>query len=365
MPAAGVPQGIHYTDGAFADTQDGGRSFGVEEKRVSLVIPGLNCSRTIRQCLTAALSVLHEGRSGLEEIIFVDDGSTDDTARIVAEYPVRYLSGRKGGPGSARNVGWRAAQSDLIWFVDSDCVARPDALACLVPHLEDPTVAGGGGSYDNLCPHSLLALMIHEEIIQRHLAMGPEVDFLAGFNVLYRRRVLEEAGGFDEHLFNGPGRPGAEEAELAYRIHAAGHLLRFEPRSKVGHYHPTVLRRYLRSQRIHGYFRVNLHLRHPHTGAGDTYSSIVDHVQPPLALLSLPAAALAFLPAWRFLAVVPLVLLLLAQIPLAAKLCRRLRQVRYLAFVPLGFIRAYWRGIGMAHAIFAQLVRHLRGQRYQ
>ena len=193
--------------------------------------------------------------------------------------------------------------------------------------------------------------------------MSTEVNFLAGFNVLYRKAVLREMGGFDERLFNGPGKPGAEEAELAYRIHAAGHVLHFEPRSKVGHFHPTVLRRYVRSQRIHGYFRVNLHLCHPRTGAGDAYSSIVDHIQPPLALFSLLAALLVLLPAGRWLAAVPAILLLLAQIPLTARLCRRLRQARYLAFAPLGFIRAYWRGFGMAYATLAHLTRRIRGQR--
>src|SRR5437870_415228 len=113
---------------------------------VSLVIPGRNCSRTIRECLNAVVPLLSDPRNRLGEIIFVDDGSTDDTARIVAEFPVRYLKGPGGGPGAARNIGWRAATSPLIWFIDSDCVAEPDALPLLLAKIDNAQVAGVGGS---------------------------------------------------------------------------------------------------------------------------------------------------------------------------------------------------------------------------
>src|SRR6056297_2753122 len=123
----------------------------------------------------------------LKEIIFVDDGSTDSTAEIASRYPVRIIQGTGQGPGAARNLGWQAADSELIWFIDSDCVAEPDALEQLLRHMNDPQVAGVGGSYANLYPDSLVATLIHEEIVARHRRMKREVDFLGGFNVLYRR----------------------------------------------------------------------------------------------------------------------------------------------------------------------------------
>ena len=117
---------------------------------VSLLIPGRNCAATISDCLAAVVPMI--GETPLGEIIFVDDGSRDNTAQIVTDYPVQYIRGEGRGAGSARNIGWRAAENPLVWFVDSDCVADPDALTLLLPHLDDPKVAAVSGS----CPSESL-----------------------------------------------------------------------------------------------------------------------------------------------------------------------------------------------------------------
>jgi len=153
----------------------------IQNPTVSLVIPGRNCAETLEKCLNSVVPLLERGE--LQEILFVDDGSTDNTAEIARRYPVQVITGAGGGPGAARNLGWRQAQGASIWFIDSDCVAEPDALQKLLLHLNDPEVAGVGGSYANLYPDSLLATLIHEEIIARHRRMPQEVNFLGGFNV--------------------------------------------------------------------------------------------------------------------------------------------------------------------------------------
>jgi len=221
--------------------------------------------------------------------------------------------------------------------------------------VEEPQVAGVGGSYGNMRPGSLRACLIHEEIVERHSAMGPEVDFLGSFNVLYKHQVLEHMGGFDECHFNGPGSPGAEDAALAYRLRKAGYVLRFVPQSQVKHYYPTTLRRYLRSQMHHGYWRVALYSQYPAQGVGDSYSGLVDHAQPPLALLLVVLLPLLACPStW------PLIcsfagLLLLLQVPMTFRLLRRTRQWRYLLFAPMSLTRAWARGIGMVTGLWAVL----------
>lgn len=323
---------------------------------VTLAVPARDAAATLGRCLAAAAALLDGG--GLAEIVVVDDGSRDDTAAIAARHPARVLRTRGLGRGAARNLGWRQARTPLVWFLDADCVPAADALSLLLPHLEEPSVAAVGGSYDNMSPDSLVASLIHEEIVERHRRMRQEVDFLATFNVVYRRSVLEQLGGFDERYLR------AQDAELAFRVKAAGGRLRFEPRSRVKHFHVTSLSPYLRAQRDQGYWRVWLYADHPRRAGGDAYSGGSDHVQPPLAVLAAALApALLLPPPWRWAPLVPLLGLAAAQVPMTVRLLRATRRARFLLFAPFSAVRAFARGFGMTHAAVAVLAGRLRGRR--
>ena len=76
---------------------------------VTLVIPGRNAADTLRPCLEAVVSMLERGE--LAEIIFVDDGSTDETAKIAAEFPVRCVEGPARGPGGHAKLTHREGKS--------------------------------------------------------------------------------------------------------------------------------------------------------------------------------------------------------------------------------------------------------------
>jgi GT2 family glycosyltransferase len=321
---------------------------GATPRSVTLVIPARNAAATLRPCLEAVVPLL--GRGALCEIVLVDDGSSDATAEIARNFPVRYLRGEGRGPGHARNLGWRAAQTPLVWFVDSDCVAEPDALDLLREALIEADVAAAGGSYGNMRPGSLLATLIHEEIVERHRSMGRDVDFLATFNVLYRRAVLEQVGGFDERFLK------AQDAELAFRVRRAGFRLQFEPRSRVHHFHEDRLARYLQVQRRQGYWRAWLYLEHADRAAGDSYSGLADHMQPLLALAVLGLLPLAAVDAVRAGWLAALGGLLVAQLPMTVRLLRRTGRLALWSHAPLGFARAFARGIGLAHGTLAALL---------
>lgn len=321
---------------------------------VSLVIPGRNCASTLRRCLDSVVPRLHAGE--LAEIIFVDDGSADETSQIASEYPVRVISATGQGPGAARNLGWRAATSDWIWFIDSDCVAHSDALHWLKLRVHESDMQGVGGSYSNLFPESLLARLIHEEIAARHEQMSDEVDFLGGFNVLYRRTALEAARGFDEADVNGPGRPGAEDCDLSFRIIRGGGRLGFEKRSLVGHHHPRSLRRYLRSQFVHGYWRIRLYARHQGKLKGDSYSGGLDHLQPVLATLALASSGLIWSRPGLGLFLASSVATVGCGVPIWRQLHRR-RVSGSLYFLPICAIRSVARALGALSGAVSCLLR--------
>ena len=328
---------------------------------VTLVIPARDAMRAIGDCLDAAIAVRDRAGSRLARVILVDDGSKDATVAEAERRGIEVLRSGGRGAGAARNQGFRAATTELVWFVDSDCVSAPDALERLLPHLDDRAVGGVGGTYGIAPGATLLERLIHEEIMVRHARMSADTNFLATYNVLYRRAVLDALDGFDERYLKG------QDAEFAFRVLEAGHRLRFERASVVRHFHADRLSRYLRVQRGQGYWRVALHLEHRGHAGGDSYSSLLDHVQPFAAAALAPALLLAIagiaqgddellgnVARVRVITAAPLValivLLLVAQLPMAFAMARR-EGAAMLAFIPLGAIRAVWRAAGLVAGV--------------
>jgi cellulose synthase/poly-beta-1,6-N-acetylglucosamine synthase-like glycosyltransferase len=278
------------------------------------------------------------------EVVVVDDGSTDDTERTVRQYPLRYLCQDNAGPASARNRGWHTATGEIVCFTDSDCVPARDWVSRLVQEYVSDQIAGVGGTYDIANANSLLAICIHEEIVQRHLRMPRDVNYLGAFNVSYRRAVLEEVGGFDESY----GMASGEDNDLAYSVVKRGYSLVFTRDARVAHYHPDDLLRYLRRQFWHGYWRMKVYHNHPHMAGGDCYGNLLDFVQPPLSLASLVILPLVFVsPIVACLMSIVLITEMALQFPMAMAIVKRTRQIKHVALVPSTFLRGYMRGLGM------------------
>ena len=320
------------------------------KNEVTAIIPARDAAATLEACLDSLLVILSRPDSRLVRVLLVDDGSRDETAAIARLRGVEVLQSGGRGAGAARNAGIAAVETPLVWFVDADCVAFPDALDHLLPHLEDPEVAAAGGTYAIAPDATLLERLIHEEIQVRHDRMPEEVDFLATFDVVYRRGVLDVVGGFDERYLKG------QDADLAFRVVEAGHRLRFDRRSRVRHHHADRILRYLKVQRQQGYWRVALHLEHRGRG-GNAYSGPLDHLQPFVAAALPPSLlALAWPPLGPAVPATILLLLILMQVPMAHAMVRRVGWAMGW-FVLLGTIRAIWRAAGLVQGVLDRLLR--------
>lgn len=197
---------------------------------VSIVIPTRN--RAAR--LSRLLDALARQTTAAEdfEVVIVDDGSTDETAEVIASVTkrghlrLRSASGGGDGPAAARNRGWRLAEGPLIAFTDDDCEPAPDWLERGLAAwggdemrivqgrtLPNPTDAAGAGP------------------LARTKRIEEASPFFQTCNVFYARELLERLGGFDESY----RRPAGEDSDLGWRALEAGASRYFEPAAIVHH----------------------------------------------------------------------------------------------------------------------------------
>jgi GT2 family glycosyltransferase len=167
------------------------------------------------------------------EVIVVDDASDDGTAGLLQreegrpELDLRVLRrGAQGGPGMARNVGWRACQAPLVAFIDDDCVASPGWLEAALEASSDNPGAIVQGRTDPAPAEEAAASPFSYTIDVRQL--GPHYETC---NILYPRSLLERLGGFDTDAFP----LGGEDCDLAWRAIESGAETVFAPDARVFH----------------------------------------------------------------------------------------------------------------------------------
>jgi hypothetical protein len=184
---------------------------------LSVIVPVHDGAATLPRCLDALLA----DAANRAEVIVVDDGSRDESARIAAERGARGIRlERNQGAGPARNAGARAARGDVLVFVDADVAVHPGTLRALERHLaEHPACAAVFGSYDAepAAPGlvSRYRNLLHHFVHQRSGTRASH--FWAGLGAI-RRTAFDAVGGFDEGRF----ARATEDVELGYRLRAQG-----------------------------------------------------------------------------------------------------------------------------------------------
>lgn len=114
----------------------------VDEPEISVIVPMYNAAKYIAATLSSLLKQQFEDF----EIIVVDDGSTDDSAKIVQHFffdrRIKYTKKENGGTGSALNVGHSLARGKYITRCSADNIYFPDFLSTLVSAIEQLNTDG-------------------------------------------------------------------------------------------------------------------------------------------------------------------------------------------------------------------------------
>jgi glycosyltransferase involved in cell wall biosynthesis len=323
--------------------------------RASVIVPVYNGARTLGACLRALDAQTVQKDS--YEIIVVDDGSTDGSAAVATQHGVTIIRQENAGPAAARNEGVRRAGGQILLFTDADCEPRADWIEQMLSPFEDPTVTGAKGIYDTR-QRAVVARFTQAEYEEKYdrLARLPQIDFVDTYAAAYRRDVFMAHGGFDE------GFRLDEDQEFSFRLAQAGCKLVFVPQALVYHQHPDTLWKYARRKAGLGYWKVQVHGRHPAKAIRDSYTPETQKVQLILLPLGgvLVAAALLGLAPW-LLAALAAGVGLLSTVPLMRK-AARLGWAVVLATPALALVRALALDIGVLWGLLGQLGQGRGGQ---
>lgn len=235
--------------------------------KISVVIPTYNRPEGLKRVLTSI-----SAQSFKEfEVIVVEDGSKVGEA-IVNDFSkqiptIKYLWQENAGPAKARNTGIKATKADIVAFTDDDMKLPEDWLAILYQGFQDyPQVAGVGGymrAPDVVLEKNIFAQ--YEWYVSHDYYHADEEKKVGGFenpaggtnNIAFKKSVLDEVNGFDEHF----PVPAGEDADLKKRITDKGYQLLYVP-LKADHYQPYGFKRFLRQSFVRGvgtYYFVNKH----------------------------------------------------------------------------------------------------------
>ena len=192
---------------------------------VSMLVPCFNEEKTLAGTIESLLA-MHYPKDKLE-VVVIDDGSKDSTARIAAgyaqKYPaqVRFLQKENGGKYTALNLGIAQSRGELIGCLDADSFAAPDALIEAVKKFEsDPSTMAITPAMQVYKPRKMLELMQSVEYTFG-IFYKKMFDNLSAINVLpgpfsmYKREVFSKIGNF-RHAHN------TEDMEIAFRMHHNG-----------------------------------------------------------------------------------------------------------------------------------------------
>jgi GT2 family glycosyltransferase len=207
---------------------------------LSIVICTRNRASRLGSSL-AALSALGSRRPF--EVIWIDNGSTDETAGIIksaisSQPHMKYHFCGQPGLGRARDFGWRQSTGRIVAFTDDDCYPEQGFVDSILEVFEERPALGCSGGRILLHNPAHAGVTLDERTEQR---VYPPGTFLAagsvqGANLVFRREALEAIGGIDPELGHGTPFP-CEDIDAATAASMAGYEVMFDPRFAVRHDH--------------------------------------------------------------------------------------------------------------------------------
>jgi cellulose synthase/poly-beta-1,6-N-acetylglucosamine synthase-like glycosyltransferase/peptidoglycan/xylan/chitin deacetylase (PgdA/CDA1 family) len=199
------------------------------EPLVSIIVPAYNEGKVITTTLRSLLATTYKNF----EIIVVDDGSTDDTAAVVAalaeKHPrIRLISQTNGGKSKAANHALAEARGEIVVAVDADTIVAPEAISKMVAHFaaKQVTAVCGNIAVGNVngvfTAFQAIEYVTSQNFDRRAYSVLNCISVVPGALGAWRREAVIAAGGYSEETLT-------EDADLTLAILRRGGRVVYEP----------------------------------------------------------------------------------------------------------------------------------------
>ncbi len=219
---------------------------------ISIVVPAYNEEVSIEKRIHNLYNLDYPRQN--YEVIIVDSGSTDGTARLVERInekckgknrpPLSLVSEeRRNGKASAINTGKRYAKGDIVLVTDANCVFDRDVLKEIAPHFKNAAVGAVGGKYAVANPGSLLTSATQfywdlEQIIRTGEAALDSACLFHGELNAWRKDLLV----LDPTMLS-------EDLDMCISIRKMGYKIEYEPKAIVYEAAPTTVEEQIRQRK--------------------------------------------------------------------------------------------------------------------
>jgi cellulose synthase/poly-beta-1,6-N-acetylglucosamine synthase-like glycosyltransferase len=223
--------------------------------RASIIIPALNEEKRLAHSLPMISSQLETN----DELIVVDNGSTDHTAQVATLHGVKVIRETVRNRSRARNVGLEHSRGQFAVFLDGDCCPEKNWLVSLLAPFADPSIGCVAGEIRILNNSTDLQAYLSDKgyLSQAENFKHPFLPYAGGANLAFRRSVLDAIGVFDEQLFSG------HDADLCWRMQLqTGQRIVLVPSAAVSHSQNPSWRALFNQKRRHAHGAVLLYKKY-------------------------------------------------------------------------------------------------------
>ena len=208
---------------------------------ISLII----CTRNRASALASMLESL-ERITCLKswEVVFVNNGSTDHTAKILHDFALKTTINFKvvfeprAGLAAARNCGIRNSNGAILAFTDDDCYPDQNHLTRIIDRLSDTSLNYCGGQVLLFDPTDRpLTIQTRASSLELDPGLFTPSGLIHGANMAFRRDALMAINGFDERFGAGTFFKSGEDTDLLRRLAWQGMRGYYDPSIRVHHHH--------------------------------------------------------------------------------------------------------------------------------